>query len=197
MMSSDSLHTDYVTKYIAKIDRRVRPSAYGLERGEMFEKMVAGALRLYAILAAPYGQYFPSNASESKRVGFVGSRSFIKGYQRDLWVVGGTSGYRYPIEVKERRHPYSKSIFSYPDILVGKAENWDLKNALAASKPGYRGVLAIVIVCGRTGDIRVTPTDLESQQSWSKVSKGHELSYVVPTSHFLPLTDFVDHLKTL
>jgi hypothetical protein len=191
------LHIDFVNNYISKIDRTVRPSAYGLERGELFEKMVAETLGLYGISAAPYGQYFPANASESKREGFIGSRAFIKGYQRDLWVGGGTTGYRYPVEVKERRHPYGKSIFSYPDILVGESENWDIKNALTLEKPGYRGVLAIIIVDGRTGDIRATPTDLESQQNWLKVSKGHELSYAVSTNHFLPLTDFVEHLKLL
>ena len=111
------LHSDFVKKYIAKIDRYLKPSAYGLDRGEMFEVMTKEVFGLYNLTSGFYGQKFPDNGYKvgyeqpnhpailrSKREGFIGSRTFIKGHQKDLWIAGGKTGSRYPIEVKERRH---------------------------------------------------------------------------------------------
>ena len=205
-----SLHSDFVKKYIADIDKYSKPSAYGLERGEIFELMVKEVLGLYNLTSGFYGQSFPDNGYKvgyeqpnhpailrSKREGFIGSRSFIKGYQKDLWIAGGKTGSRYPIEVKERRHGQGRSIFSYPDILVGKTENWDLKNDLSLNKPGYKGVLAVVIVCGYTGEILVTSTSPQRQEHWFKVTYGHETSYAVPTRRFVSLETFIEHVRTL
>lgn len=187
--------------YIAQIDKIVKPSSYGLRRGELFEEMVAALLTQIGVVSKQYsanakpGEQFPDNKSKSKNLGFKGAKAFIKGYQRDLWIVGGTSGTRYPVEVKERRHHRGESIFSYPTILVGKTENWDLKNELAASKPGYKGVLGIVIVCGHTGEIRVTSSSLENQKYWKPVYKGKELSYEVPTNRFVSFANFAEQMR--
>lgn len=201
--------TDFVNEEMATIDRYVKPSEYGLERGELVEEMVAGAFGLCGVVAGRYNQEFPRNGGDpskqkpypailrSKREDFTTSKDSIKGYQRDLWVAGGATGKRYPVEVKERRHPYGKSIFSYPDIFVGKTENWDLKNALASSKPGYKDTLAIVIVCGHTGEMRVTPTNLQAQEYWKVTRQDHELSYTVPVKRFVTFETFIKTCKTL
>ena len=205
-----SLHSDFVKKYIAKIDRSVRPSAYPLERGVMFEVMTKEVFGLYDLASGSYGQSFPDNCYKvaheqlgypatlrSKNPDFIGSRSLIKGYQKDLWIAGGKTGSHYPIEVKERRHGQGRSIFDYPDILVGKTENWDLKNNLTIEKSGYKGVLAMIIVCGYTGEIRVTSASLQRQEHWLTVRYGHETSYAVPTSRFASLETFIEHVRTL
>ncbi len=202
--------TDFVKVEMTRIDRYVKPSEYGLERGEMFEEMVAGAFGLCGVSAGRYTQEFPRNGNgdifkqkpypavlRSKRSDFGSSRDFIKGYQRDLWVAGGLTGKRFPVEVKERRHHQGKSVFSYPDIFVGKTFNWDLKNSLASSKSGYKDTLAVVIVCSHTGEMRVTPANLQAQEYWKVTRQGQELSYTVPIKRFVPFETFLEHVRTL
>lgn len=158
---------------------------YDLYRGESCENIVVELLQSLGIEAGRYHQSFPKNAGH-----------LIRACQVDIWVRGGFTGKIYQMETKTR-WVRSGSIFDYNPIAVGGCQTWDEKIEAIATKPGRKPILGMIVVCEKTGIVRVTNCHPDRQKDWKRVHFCHELSYAVESGQFVDIIAFSKVLKTL